>query len=355
VLVVLDDAADERQVRWLLPGSSSCGVVVTSRCRLTGLPGATQIEVGVLDADRALRLLMNMLGPDRVHAEPGAALELVSLCGGLPIALRIAAARLAARPHWGIGQLVERLAVEDRQLDELAHRGLDIRTNLAPSYEILSPAAQRLFRLLGTLETADFPGWIAGPLLDLPAAEAVDVLDELVDARFVDAERPARGGAVRFRLHNLIRAYAREQLVGGESAGCRAEAVERALGAWLYLASEAHRREYGADHPLLRGTAGHWPLDERLVDQELLDPHAWYEHERNGIVAAVRQAADLGLAELCRDLALTAVTLFAARGDNRRITYAEGSGGRGCPRAGFSDRPRRPGASPGRRALPRSG
>ena len=323
VLVVLDDAVDERQVRSLLPGSPSSAAIVTSRYRLTGLPGAIQVEVDVLASEAAMELLVKILGSSRIYTELGASMELTSLCCGLPIALRIAAARLAARPHWTVSELVERLAVESQRLDELAHRDLGIRANLAPSYEMLSPRAQRLFRLLGMPETADFPSWIAAPLLDRPAGEASDVLEELVDSHFVDVERAIHGGAVRFRLHDLVRAYAREHLLSDESSGDRARALGRTLGAWLYITSEAHRREYGGDHTLVHGSAERWPLDERVINRELTDPLTWYEHERYGIIAAVRQAAGLGLDELCWDLAITAVTLFEARSyfDDWRITH----------------------------------
>lgn len=323
ILVVLDDAADEEQARWLLPGSSSCAVLVTSRFRLTGLAGVAPVEVDVLENEHAMKLLVKIVGSARVYAELSESLELISLCGGLPIALRIAAARLAARPHWTVGQFVERLENESHRLDELVHRGVGVRANLALTYEVLSEPAQRLFRRLGMLETTDFAGWLAAPLLGVSDTEAGEVFEELIDAQFVDVEQAAQGWQLRFKLHDLVRAYARERLVREEDAPERIAALGRALGAWLFLTAEAHRREYGGDHTLVHGDAEPWQLSKRVVDRELVDPIEWYETERFGIIAAVRQAAGAGMHELCWDLALTAVTLFEARSyfDDWRISH----------------------------------
>jgi DNA-binding SARP family transcriptional activator/predicted negative regulator of RcsB-dependent stress response len=323
ILVVLDDAADEEQVRLLLPGSPTCAVIVTSRFRLTGLPGVTQVEVGVLENEHAMKMLVKIVGSARIYAELGESLDLISLCGGLPIALRIAAARLAARPHWTVAQFVERLANESQRLDELVHRGFGVRANLALTYEALTEPAKRLFRRLGMLETPDFSGCLAAPLLDTGVGAAEEVLDELIDAQFVDVDRAGQGGQLRYRLHDLIRAYSRERLVQDESQDSRAAAMARLLGAWLFLTEEAHRREYGGDHTLVHGDAPRWPLPDRVLDRELADPIEWYESERFGITAAVRQAAGSGLHELCWDLALTAVTLFEARSyfDDWRTTH----------------------------------
>ncbi|MEV0644085.1 BTAD domain-containing putative transcriptional regulator [Phytomonospora sp. NPDC050363] len=323
VLVILDDAATEEQVRWLLPGSPSCSVIVTSRFRLTGLSGAVPVEVEVLDSEHAMKMFVKIVGSARVYAELSKSLELIALCGGLPIALRIAAARLAARPHWTVEQFVDRLVNESRRLDELVHGGLGVRAHLELTAEVLTEPARTLFRRLGMLETGDFPGWVAAPLLGIEAPDAEEVLEELIDAQFVDVERVGQGRRVRFRLHDLIRAYSRELLARDESPGSRMEALTRTLGSWLFLTEEAHRREYGGDHTLIHGDGARWKLPDRVVNRELVDPIDWYESERYGIIAAVRQAAGCGLDELCWDLALTAVTLFEARSyfDDWRTTH----------------------------------
>jgi DNA-binding SARP family transcriptional activator len=323
ILVVLDDAADEEQVRWLIPGAASCAVVVTSRFRLAGLPGVATINVDVFDQEQALQMLVKVVGSDRVYAELSESMRLVEICGGLPIGLRIAAARLASRPHWSIGRFVERIANEDQRLHELVYRGLGVRATLTLTYEVLGESAQRLFRRLAMLETHDFPGWLATPLLGASTHEAEEALEELIDAQFVDVERAARGLRLRFRLHDLIRTYARERLAHDESPGDRSAALARALGSWLFLAEQAHRKEYGGDDTLVHGDAQRWPLPANVVERELVDPIQWYESERYGIVAAVRQAAGAGMDELCWDLALTSVTLFEAQSyfDDWRTTH----------------------------------
>ena len=234
MLVVLEDAVDERQVRALLPGAATCGVIVTSQRRLAGIPGSRLVEVDVLDQRDAVELLARMVGAERVAAESVEALHLVQLCGCLPLALRIAAARLIARPHWKISQLTDRLADESRRLDELAHGGLDVRTSITVVYEALAEGAQRLLRRLGLLDAQDFQGWTAAPLLDVDLATATDTLDNLVDARLVDVV-DGSGAATRYRLHDLVRVYARERLGADEAAGERTGALTRFLGAWLFL------------------------------------------------------------------------------------------------------------------------
>ncbi len=313
MLVVLDDCADEEQVRWFMPSTAGCALLVTSRHRLTGLSGAFQLEVEVLSLDHSLEFLGNMLGSERLQAELQAATELVRLCGGLPLALRVAGARLAARPHWTIAHLVERLSDERRRLSELVYGGLDVRANLALSCRSLTPEAQRLFRRLGHLSASDFGGWICGPLMNTDTVSAVDRLDELVDARLVEVER-GRGSSARFKLHDLVRAYSRELLDLEESPQERAETIRRLVGSWLFLAERAHRCEYGGDHTVIHGDAQRWPLPEATVDAALADSLAWYDSERGGLVAAVRLAAESGLDEACWDLAMSAVTLF----ENRR-------------------------------------
>ena len=120
ILVVLDDAAGESQVSPLLPGSGGAAVLVTSRSRLAGLPGAAHIEVNVLDAGQSVDLLARIAGTDRVHTQSQAAAAVAEQCGHLPLALRIAGARMAARPHRSFQQLADRLADETRRLDELS-------------------------------------------------------------------------------------------------------------------------------------------------------------------------------------------------------------------------------------------
>lgn len=316
LLVVLDDVAGEEQVLPLLPGSPNCAVLVTSRTRLSGLPGATWIDVESFDTTNSVELLRKIVGPARVDAQPEATVQLVRLCGGLPLALRIAGARLASRPHWTISELVRRLGNEARRLDEFSHRGLELRMTIASSYRALDPCAQRLFRLCAAVDSPDFPGWIAAALLDCSLAEADEVLHDLVDARMLDTVEYS-GERVRYRFHDLLRVYALEQLSETDTAEERAAAVDRVLGAWLGLAEEAHRHEYGGDYTILHGDALRWrpPWDGGAGTVDPWQPgRDWLDVERGALVLAIRQAAAAGLDELCWDLALTSVTLFETKG-----------------------------------------
>ncbi|MEU4333838.1 BTAD domain-containing putative transcriptional regulator [Micromonospora lupini] len=212
VLVVLDDVTHERQVLPLLPGATGAGVLVTSRRRLTGLTGARAVHLDPLDIADSVRLLATALGPARLAADPAGATALAQLCDGLPLALRIAAARLAARPHWTVAQLADRLRDEARRLDELTFGGLDVRARLATSYAVLSPAARLLFRSLGALPAADLPLPLAGRLPGVRDEIVEDALEELVDAQLVDVGVDP----TRYRLAGLIRLYAAERLAGDE-------------------------------------------------------------------------------------------------------------------------------------------
>jgi DNA-binding SARP family transcriptional activator/tetratricopeptide (TPR) repeat protein len=308
VLIVLDDADSVNQVLPLIPGSPTCAVIVTSRYPL-GLPGATHFEIGDIDEQTAVSLLARILGAERVAAEEPSALVLVRLCGCLPLALRIVAAKLAMRPHWRIDQMVRRMTDEGSRLDELVLSGAGIRATLALSYNSLPEDARRLFLLLGLLGAADFASWVSAPLLDADVRTASDLLDKLVEAHLVEVS-VREDAPPRFRLHDLVRIYAIERLAAEGPTAARVAALQRVLGCWLSLATEAHRRKYGGDFTVLHGSAEHWTLPDEFVDSLLGNPLAWFRDEHIALVAAILQAAQAGLDEVCWDLAMTSVTFF---------------------------------------------
>ncbi|WP_063747062.1 AfsR/SARP family transcriptional regulator [Saccharothrix sp. NRRL B-16314] len=313
LLLLLDDVTSEDQVLPLLPGSPSCAVIVTSRVRLAGLAGAHRVDLDAFDDATSAELLAKIVGPERLRAEPDRTDELVRYCGGLPLALRIAGARLASRPQWRIAELTRRMRSEVRRLDEFSHHGLELRSSMGMTYRSLPDRAKRLFRLFALIEAPDFPGWTAAALLDSDPIDAEEALERLVDAQMIDTVH-GQSRQLRYRFHDLVRVYAREQLVEVETEAERADATTRVLGAWLALAERAHRKEYGGDHTILHGTAPRWHVDE-WADTVLVDnPVDWLENERYALVAAVRQAAAAGLDELCWDLALTAVSVFEVKG-----------------------------------------
>jgi DNA-binding SARP family transcriptional activator len=212
LLLVLDDAAGAGQVAPLLPASPGCAVLVTSRRALPGLEGAAQLRLGVLEPSGAVALLGRLAGEDRVAAEPAAAAAVARSCGWLPLALRAAGARLAARPTWPVAALAERLADPRRRLDELELGGTGVRASLEASWRCLraggDPAdrtAAAAFALLGALAVGRVSVPVVARLLQVPDDAAEQAMERLVDAYLL--ETPAPG---RYRLHGLPRLYARE-------------------------------------------------------------------------------------------------------------------------------------------------
>lgn len=236
--------------------------------------------------------------------------DLIGLCEGLPLALRVVAAKLAARRHWRIGQMVRQLVNEGRRLDELDLDGVSVRATLSLSYESLGTDARRLFRLLSLVGTDDFAPWVGAPLLDVGIGAADDLLDRLVQSHLVET-RVTEDDTVRFHLHDLVRIFSAERLADEESVADRFSATHRLLRCWLSLAATAHRSIYGGDFCVLHSTAEHWTLPADAVDAIMMrSPSDWFRRERASLVTAVNRAAQLDLDELCWDLAVTSVTLF---------------------------------------------
>jgi len=213
VLIVLDDAVDERQVRPLLPGTGDCGVLITSRNRLAALEGVQAVELDVPEDDEALSLFLRIIGRERGAAEPLAAERIVELCGRLPLAVRIAAAKLVARPQWTLTRLAARLAPELRRLGELSTGDLDVRSRLEPTYRLLAPPVRRVLLLLGTVEETELTLRGAAAVIDSSPAATRDFVEQLVDARLLEFT-----GRHHFRFQPLVRAFAREQAAAEETA-----------------------------------------------------------------------------------------------------------------------------------------
>jgi DNA-binding SARP family transcriptional activator len=305
-LVVLDDAGDEPQVRPLLPGAG--GVVVTSRRQLGALLTAVRIEVPALPTEEAVRLLARGTGAARVAAEPEAAREIVRLCGGLPLAVCIAAARLAPRPDATLDEFRGRLAAQRGRLDELAVGDLDVRASIALSCDALPADARRLLQRLGSFATADWPEWVAQALLDVTSAQTRKLVDQLTDVHLVEPLGLDIVGQRRYRLHELVAEYARERHMSDETPVERARALERALTGWLALASEAD--------VLLGDPAGECdggvapPPPDSGVHAVRASPLDWFETERAGLVAAVDHASRSELPDIAGALALRLSAFF---------------------------------------------
>ncbi|WP_116246378.1 AfsR/SARP family transcriptional regulator [Nocardiopsis sp. FIRDI 009] len=313
VLVVLDDAASEAQVAPLIPGGGGSGVVVTSRARLTGVPGAHHIDLDILSEEHALALLARVAGADRVEREPEAASALVRAVGRLPLALRIVAARLAARPHWTLAAMVTRLSDERRRLDELAHGDMTVRASLSLTYDGLDEHTARVFGLLGAVDGPTIPAWSAGALLDDDHPFPADLAEPLVDTHMLDVTGVDSAGEPVYRFHDLVREYAREKgRAGADGNGSDAE-VRRLVGGWLFLMEEANRRVFGENQLYLRGDGLRWSPPREYVGRLLADPHRWIADERANLLATISRAAEAGLDEQCWEL----VTQFGAYAERR--------------------------------------
>ncbi|MBN6039748.1 AfsR/SARP family transcriptional regulator [Amycolatopsis sp. 195334CR] len=204
-LVVLDDAADERQVRALHPGDSSCGMLVTSRFPLATLEGTTRISLNVFSPRESVELLKKIAGEARVTAETEAALQIAKLCGQLPAAVRISGAILAARRHWTLAQLAERLADPRRRLAELRIGDLDVRDFLKPAYTKLPDRLIHALSALASRGTRSFTCATAAGVLGESVHTTLDLLDELVAAHFLTVS-PAVPS--RYQLPELVAALA---------------------------------------------------------------------------------------------------------------------------------------------------
>jgi DNA-binding SARP family transcriptional activator len=308
VLVVLDDAASERQVRPLLPSQSGCGAIVTSRAPLSGLETAEQLRLDVLQPDDAVQLLGRVAGHERVAAEPEAADDIVGLCGYLPLGVLIAGARLAARRGWPLRVLAARLGDERRRLDELVSGDLEVRASVELSYRALGERERRGFRLLGLLGLPDFAPWLLAPVLDGSVAEAERMVDRLADAQLLDFAGVDGTGQVRYRLHDLVRLFALERAEAEDAEGERTEAVRQVLGQLLALVDTASAREPSGIISLRTTLADPGGVDQQLAEVLLRNPQAWFNAERAALVAAVERAGELGLDDLACDMAAACVS-----------------------------------------------
>ncbi|RPE29332.1 AfsR/SARP family transcriptional regulator [Kitasatospora cineracea] len=303
VLIVLDDARDSRQVGPLLPGSRSCAVLVTSRAWLSGMPMTRQVGLEPLTSEESVRLLGAIAGEARVAAEPAAARRLAEACGFLPLAVRTAASRLAARPAWELAHMADRLASERRRLAELETGELAVAASFRLSYDQLDPETARAFRLLSLPDGPGVSSAAAAVLLGLPEREAERLAESLTDLGLLSCPYPGR-----YQYHDLLRLFARELVreVDGEAAG-RA-AVERLLR--HYLATVAG---------LYRVVRPGYPFPD-LVAPEAVGPRfdgpaeglRWARQEIPAVLAVAGQAArepDGPLAVLA-DLALVLIQLI---------------------------------------------
>ncbi len=243
VLLVLDNALDAAQVRPLIPASTGCLVLVASRNHMVGLDGADWLSIGMMSPSDSLELIKLALGEDRAAGEPEAVAELSALCGRLPLALRVATARLRSRPRWTVRHLVDRLGDEARRLDELKSGDHSVEATLQLSYQALDDEQRDAFRLLGLHPGTETDAHSAAALLGTGVREAEEVLEHLLDMHLVEQYEIGR-----YAFHDLVRSFAR-RLQGQRPQEERA-AFGRLLDYYLSVTEKACRTLYPGRAPI---------------------------------------------------------------------------------------------------------
>jgi DNA-binding SARP family transcriptional activator len=313
-LVLLDDARQAAQVRPLLPGTGSCAVIVTSRNRLADLAGSSLVDLDLLDHGQAAELFTRIIGTERADAEPEAVRDVLDICAGLPLAIRIAGARLAARPGWSVRTLAGRLSDQRRRMDELSAGDLAVRTCFQVSFETLPRSAgaydvdpAHAFRLLGAWQGASIGLQAAAALIGEREGAVARALEVLVDAHLLECPSPDR-----YQFHDLLRAYAAECARADEPPNVIDAAVRRVLTWYLRTADAAagviapYRDRVPLDAPE--------PAWEPRVFATAAEALGWFNQERVNLVAATRQAAEHRLHDIAWELPVAATVYFSRHG-----------------------------------------
>ncbi|WP_237101867.1 BTAD domain-containing putative transcriptional regulator [Nonomuraea sp. MG754425] len=290
MLVLLDNAATTGQVAPLLPGSSTCTVLITSRDKLTGLvatQGARPVLLDVLSPAEARDVLTRHLGADRLTAEPEAARDLLRYCGGLPLALGIVAARVVTHPGLPLSGFAEELRDHSTRLDALdtGEADLNVRAVFSWSRHGLDAAAADLLGLLSLAPGPDISLMAAASLAGSPPARTGMALRELDSAHLI--QQHVRG---RYRMHDLIRVHASEQAHRSLSPDTRTAALRRLVDFYLHTAYAGDRLLQQHREPIEIGVPVAGCRPEPLQDQAAA--LSWFDAEHAGLLAAHRLAAD---------------------------------------------------------------
>ncbi|KPC62274.1 AfsR/SARP family transcriptional regulator [Streptomyces chattanoogensis] len=303
ILALLDNARDAAQVRPLLPGTEGCAALITSRARMIDLAGAHLIDLDVMSPEEALALFTRIVGEERVNSERQAAMAVVGACGFLPLAIRIAASRLAARRTWTVSILARKLADERRRLDELRAGDLAVKATFELGYGQLEPQQARAFRLLGLADGPDISLAAAAAMLDLDTDDTEELLESLVDTSLLESAAPGR-----YRYHDLVRLYARDCAERDEQPPSEREAaLSRLLDFYVATASQVYALERPGDRLIHHMETPDYPgltFTDRTTALEWLFSEAGCLlacARRSSGPTTLRRAADLLL--LTKDLA----------------------------------------------------
>ena len=286
VIVVLDNAASAAQVRPLLPGTPGSLTLVTSRRRLTDLESAYHISLDVLPPTEAIDLFARVAGPERAAVEPEPVATVVRLCGYLPLAIRVAAARLRSRPTWTVAHLAQRLSEGQLRLGELVTGDISVAAAFTMSYERLNPDQQRVFRFLGLTPAAEFDAHLVAALAGTDPVRAGAMLEDLLDANLVAQPLPGR-----YRLHDLLREHAAALAARTEPEPGRRAATGRALDYYLWATAAAMALVDPRPATLTVELADP-PATGPLADGS--DALRWLDTEYASLMIAIQYAADHG-------------------------------------------------------------
>jgi DNA-binding SARP family transcriptional activator len=283
MLIVLDDAASRDQVQPLLPGTPGCLVLVTSRRRLAGLPGARLLSLDVLRPPDAAGLFTRIVGPDRCD-DTDAVAEIARLCGYMPLAIQVAASRLRHRPTWTVADLAQRLATTRHRLSEIRGEELEVASSFELSYRYLTREQQRVFRELGCYPGVDFSLHAASAVSGGSLSDTERVLESLVDYHLLE-----ESGHGRFQCHDLVREYSVELADRDDAEAARHAVTRRLLDFYLYQADQADRLLYPHRRRLGVGVSNVPAAAPVLTTQpEALE---WMQAERLNLLSAVQYAA----------------------------------------------------------------
>ena len=294
VLVLLDNAADVRQILPLLPSSAGSAAIVTSRGSLANLPGARQIRLDALSESESVNLLAGVVGPERVATEPAAAKVLAACSGRLPLAVRLIGGRLATRPTWPIQHFVDLLQDEERLLDSLGSDETGVRASIASSVRFLEASERELDRraaqalpLLSIPDGSDLLTAIAAALLEVPRRQADLILERLVDLNLLESVAPAR-----YRFHDLIRAYGREIADQAFTAAERDQALARILRFYVAIGWASQSLTHATSPRMTLATIRSDGVPAFRDREQVL---RWLDAEQRNLMDRVRQARQSGL------------------------------------------------------------
>lgn len=282
-VIVLDDAVDAEHVRPLIPGASASLVIITSRRRLTGLPGVRAVLLDVLSPEDSITLFRRLVGEKRIH-DPAEVAEIVRLCGHLPLAVELAAGRLVSRPSWTTSHLVDRLSRGQGRLGEIRDGFREVARAFEMSHQALPPDRQQAFRLLSRHFGAHFGAHTAAALTGLPLSEAERVLDSLLDDHLITEPMPDR-----YHFHDLVGEYARTLTMIEDSPQTLDLAFARVIHFYLQASEQARRlvsprRSHGTPEDGPGATAD--PSFELPAWRTAAEARRWLTLECSGLLAA---------------------------------------------------------------------